>query len=204
MFPDTSSVIIVSVPDSRLKEVLDSLRCGPDTLVAHTAGSIGMDIFPGRFRHTGILYPLQTFSHGRETDFTDLPFFIESSGDESSALLAEIAVSIGGKVYHTDSEHRRSLHLAAVFVSNFTNHMLTIGKNLAADSGFPFDVLIPLINETLAKAVEMGPEISQTGPAMRHDQNIIKKHLELLSFSSELQRVYSEMTRSIINYHIRT
>ena len=38
--------------------------------------------------------------------------------------------------------------------------------------------------------MDSGPENSQTGPAVRHDQNTIEKHLELLSFSTELQRIY--------------
>jgi predicted short-subunit dehydrogenase-like oxidoreductase (DUF2520 family) len=201
IFPDSSEVIIVSVPDHRLKEVLDSLRCGSDTLVVHTAGSTGLDIFPEHLKRTGVFYPLQTFSHGRKVDFSDLPIFIESSDSNSLEIMGNIARSIGGTVYFADAEHRRILHLAAVFVCNFTNHMLTIGKDLAESSGFNFDVLLPLINETISKAEEIGPDKSQTGPAVRHDKNVIKKHLELLSFSSELHGVYSAMTRSITKYY---
>jgi len=115
--------------------------------------------------------------------------------------LENLAKSIGGKVYFIDTEHRRMLHLAAVFVCNFTNHMLTMGQEVALKAGFPFEALVPLINETILKAMDIGPENSQTGPAVRNDQNTIEKHLELLSFSSELQRIYSDMTRSIIKYY---
>jgi len=200
-YPDSTDIIIVAVPDHRLKSVLDKLKCRPETLVVHTAGSIGIDVFPGHIKHKGIFYPLQTFSKERKVVFKDLPFFLESSDNKSSAILENLAESIGGKVHFTDTEHRRMLHLAAVFVCNFTNHMLTEGQALVLKAGFSIEVLRPLIEETFSKAMEIGPDLSQTGPAVRNDKNTIKKHLELLSFSSELQRIYKEMTRSIIKYY---
>jgi predicted short-subunit dehydrogenase-like oxidoreductase (DUF2520 family) len=144
---------------------------------------------------------LQTFTIARKIVFKDLPFFLESSDKQSSAILNELAETIGGKVHFTDTEHRRMLHLAAVFVSNFSNHLLTVGKEVVSKAGFTIDVLEPLIKETIAKAMDIGPENSQTGPAVRDDQNTIEKHLELLSFSPEFRRIYSEMTRSIIEYY---
>jgi len=201
IFPDSTDVIIVAVPDQRLKSVLNKIRCRPETLVSHTAGSMGLDVFPEKIIRKGIFYPLQTFSKERKIVFNDIPVLLESSDKQSSEILENLAESINGKVHFADTEHRRMLHLAAVFVCNFTNHMLTEGKELALKTGFSFEVLGPLIKETVLKAMDIGPENSQTGPAVRNDQNTIEKHLELLSFSPELQRIYSEMTRSIIKYH---
>jgi len=201
VFPDSTQVIIVAVPDQRLKSILDDIKCHPDTLVVHTAGSFGLEVFPERIRKKGVFYPLQTFSKNRNVSFRGLPFLLESSDNQSSVMLTNLAESIGGKVYFVDTEHRKILHLAAVFVCNFTNHMLTEGKDVAARAGFSFEVLVPLINETISKALMIGPEKSQTGPAIRNDQNTIEKHLELLSFSPELQRIYKEMTQSIIKYY---
>jgi predicted short-subunit dehydrogenase-like oxidoreductase (DUF2520 family) len=202
IFPDSTKVIIVAVPDHRLKGVLETLKCSPDTLVVHTAGSFGLDIFPESLKRKGIFYPLQTFSKDRKVSFCDLPFLLESSDDESSIILKTLAESIGGKAYFIDTEKRRMIHLAAVFACNFTNHMLTVSKEIALKSGFPFEILTPLIRETIAKAIDSGPENSQTGPALRHDQNTIEKHLELLSFSPDLQGIYKDMTQSIIEYYL--
>jgi len=200
-YPKSTKVIIVAVPDQRLKSVLESITCHPDTLVAHTAGSIGLEIFPAKLLKRGILYPLQTFSKGRNISFADLPFMLEASDAESSGILKTLAESIGGNVHFVDTEHRRLLHMAAVFACNFTNHMLTLGRNVALKADFPFEILVPLIKETISKAIDSGPENSQTGPAVRNDTNTIEKHLELLSYSTELQRIYSEMTQSITDYY---
>ena len=126
-----------------------TLKCAPGTLVAHTAGSFGLDIFPEQIKQKGIFYPLQTFSKNRKVSFIDLPFLLESSDDESSEILKSLAESIGGKVHFVDTEQRRMLHLAAVFVCNFTNHMLTMGKDIALKAGFSFEILAPLIKETI-------------------------------------------------------
>ena len=201
IFPDSSNLIIVAVPDHRLKLVLEKISCRAETLVAHTAGSIGTDVFPEHFKQKGVFYPLQTFSKERKVGFKDLPFLIESSDKQSDAILKGLAESIGGKAHFTDTEHRRMLHVAAVFVCNFTNHMLTAGKEVATKAGFPYEVLRPLIIETFSKALDTGSENSQTGPAIRNDLNTIEKHLELLSFSPELKRIYNEMTTSIIKYY---
>jgi predicted short-subunit dehydrogenase-like oxidoreductase (DUF2520 family) len=200
-FPNSTKVVIVAVPDHSLRSVLETVTCGPQTLIAHTAGSFGLDIFPEKIVRRGIFYPLQTFSKGRKVSFSDLPFLLESSDDESAGILKTLAESIGGKVHFVDTEQRRMLHLAAVFVCNFTNHMLTLGREVVLQTDYPFEILTPLIKETISKALDSGPVNSQTGPAVRNDRNTIEKHLELLSFSSDLQRIYREMTMSITEYY---
>ena len=201
IFPDKSDIIIVAVPDDNLSEVLGKIKCSESAIVAHTAGSIGLDIFPPELKNTGVFYPLQTFSGTRKPDLSIVPFFIEASDEKCTATLRNLAETISRIVYLSDTEHRKILHLAAVFVSNFTNYMLTTGKNISSRAAVPFNVLTPLILETVSKAIETGPENSQTGPAVRYDLNTIEKHLDLLSFSPELRNMYDMITKSIIRYY---
>ncbi len=196
-----TTIVLVAVPDHELTGVLDSLKIPEDILVAHTSGSSGMDVFPGHIVRKGVFYPLQTFSAGREVDFSGLPVLIESTDERSTLQLRDLAEGIGSRVYYADSEHRRWLHLAAVFACNFTNHLLTLTRDIAAKGGFEMDILEPLIRETFNKALEDGPERSQTGPAVRNDFNTIEKHLELLSFSPDLQKIYNDLTLAVINYY---
>jgi predicted short-subunit dehydrogenase-like oxidoreductase (DUF2520 family) len=144
---------------------------------------------------------LQTFSKGREINFKELPFLLEASGDDSAKLLNDLAILTGGKAHFISSEKRKLVHLAAVFVNNFTNYMLTAGSEMASIAGLSFDIFEPLIKETISKALENGPEASQTGPAVRNDRNTVEKHLELLSFSPELQNIYRDITNSIIKHY---
>jgi len=203
IFPDSTEVVFVAVPDKNLKSVLGKIRCNTNTVVAHTAGSIGMDLFPETIVKKGVFYPLQTFSLNRRINFKNLPVFIEAADNESLKVLAGIAELLGSDIRYADTERRRMLHLAAVFVCNFTNHMLTTGQEIAVKAGYSLNDLKPLIEETILKAFEAGPEKSQTGPAVRNDKNTIRKHLDLLSFDPDLQRMYREISRSILKYHNR-
>lgn len=200
-FTEDTDIIIVAIPDDAVQGVLKNISCGENAIVAHTAGSLGLDIFPSRLKHTGVFYPLQTFSADRELDFKDIPFFLEASDTFTSEVLSNLAGSISEKINFADAEHRRLLHISAVFVSNFTNYMLSAGKKVAGDGGFEFEILRPLINETISKALDRGPELSQTGPAFRNDQGTIDKHLALLSFSPDLQNLYKEITKSIMSFY---
>jgi len=201
IIPETTDIVIVAVPDRKLKSIMGRLKCKQETIVAHTAGSFGLDVFSSGIAKRGVIYPLQTFSYKRKIDFRDLPVFIESSDTETSSALEKIAGSLGAKIYYADTDHRRMLHLAAVFACNFTNHMLTIGKEIARNADYTFEELKPLVKETFLKALEAGPENSQTGPAVRNDKNTIRKHLELLSFDKDLQKIYREISKSINKYH---
>jgi len=197
-FHDSNDIILVAVPDHRLTEVLNSIRCHENTVVAHTAGSCGLEVFPSAIKRKGVFYPLQTFTKGRNIAFKDLPFLLEASDTDTGEILKRLAGSIGSKTWFIDNERRKTLHLAAVFVNNFTNHMLAVGKELTSKAGLPFSLMEPLIMETISKVLEEGPEKSQTGPAIRNDLITIEKHLKLLSFSPELQNVYREVTLSIM------
>jgi predicted short-subunit dehydrogenase-like oxidoreductase (DUF2520 family) len=201
IFSENTDIIIVAVPDRILEEVLSSVRCGKNSIVVHTAGSFGIDVFPGSISRKGVFYPLQTFTKGREVNFPEIPLLIEAGDMETESVLKSLGESLGCTVYVSDAESRRLLHVAAVFVSNFTNYMLTSGKIVAAKTGFSFDLLKPLIIETVNKAIEDDPVASQTGPAIRNDINTIEKHMKLLSFNPELQKVYRQITDSIIYYY---
>lgn len=199
IFNDPDDVIFVAVPDNRLIDVLSGIKCNEKSIVAHTAGSYGLDIFPSSLVNAGVFYPLQSFSKGRNISFKDIPVFLEAKNAGTGDTLKRMAELIGAKVYYADTERRKLLHVSAVFINNFTNFMLTEGKEIAARAGFSFDTLFPLLNETILKVLENGPEASQTGPAIRNDLNTIEKHLELLSFSPDLQKLYAEVTKSIIS-----
>ncbi|HVN57460.1 MAG TPA: DUF2520 domain-containing protein [Bacteroidales bacterium] len=201
VFNEKNDIVIVAVSDRSLGPVLGNLHCDEKTIVAHTAGSSGLDIFPGSIKRKGVFYPLQTFSEGRKTDLVNVPVFIETSDEAAAGMLGDLAISLGALPVRSSAESRKMLHVAAVFVSNFTNYMLTVGEVISRRAGFQPEILGPLIEETISKALDQGPETSQTGPAIRNDYNTIEKHLELLSFSPELQTLYEEMSRSIINYY---
>jgi predicted short-subunit dehydrogenase-like oxidoreductase (DUF2520 family) len=200
-FKAGNKVIIVAVPDHKLYDVLAMIKAPDDCIIAHTAGSYGLEVFPESVKHPAVFYPLQTFSKERKVTLKDVPVFIEAGKDDTISKLKDLAGAVGALPEISTIEQRRMLHIAAVFACNFTNFMFTSGKTITGRAGLSFDILVPLIRETVAKALDNGPEKSQTGPAARRDINTIEKHIDLLSFSPELQNLYKEVTKSITEYY---
>lgn len=168
-------------------------RQGAGALFVHTAGSMPLSTLPTLRR--GVFYPMQSFSKSRPVDFRQIPVFLESSTD--LPLLMTLARAVSDVVYEMDGERRRHLHVAAVFACNFVNHMYDLSARLLQQQDIPFQVMLPLIDETARKVHTLSPREAQTGPAVRYDTNVMAKHLELLASDSSLQEIYQLISRSI-------
>lgn len=203
ILPDADAYI-VSIKDSALGEVLPELvKRNPDALYVHTAGSVPMDVWKGLTDRYGVLYPMQTFSKQRPVDFSVVPFFVEASGPGELETLKQMGIRMGGKVYEATSGQRRYLHIAAVFACNFANHMYAVAEHLLEKNGLPFEVMLPLIDETARKAHVLSPVEGQTGPARRYDGNVIGSHLDMLADEPELAEIYRLVSRNIHEYATR-
>ena len=146
----------------------------------------------------GILYPLQTFSKERAVDMCKVSLFVEASGEETLVCTEALARRLSERVFRADSERRARLHIAAVFACNFANAMYGAAHRLLECDGIPFEVLLPLIDETAAKVHTLAPQQAQTGPAMRGDANVMQGHLEALAHDEELRGMYSMISNYII------
>lgn len=195
-----AKVYIVALKDSALTELLPQIVANKShALLVHTAGSLPMSLWEDHATRYGVFYPMQTFSKIREVAFDAIPFFIEANSQEDVELLKSIASVLSVKVYEATSEQRKSLHLAAVFTCNFSNHMYALAAELLNKHQLPFDVMLPLIDETARKVHELEPRAAQTGPAIRYDENVIGNHLAMLSDDVEAQKLYELISQSIHN-----
>ena len=193
-----AKLYIVSLKDAALVDLLPQITEGKQSsLLVHTAGSIPMSIWEGYAERYGVFYPMQTFSKQRTVDFRQIPVFVESNSAEDTRTLKDIASVLSENVYEADSEQRKSLHLAAVFTCNFTNHMYALAAGLLKKYGLPFEVMLPLIDETARKVHELEPRLAQTGPAVRYDENVIGEHLQMLSDEPDMQEMYRLISESI-------
>jgi predicted short-subunit dehydrogenase-like oxidoreductase (DUF2520 family) len=188
-----ADLYIVAVSDNAIADVIKSLPFS-GRLVAHTSGMTPLEIEGSNYN--AVFYPLQTFSKGREIDYSAIPVCIEASERLHLQILRIAATAISANIHYTNHGQRSALHAAAVFVNNFVNHMYVLGDEICRDNNLPFDILKPLITETAAKVQELMPADAQTGPAKRNDTNTIQAHLAFLQ-SDELKEIYSQLTKSI-------
>lgn len=190
-----ADLYVFSVKDDALEDVLRTMKPN-DGLWVHMAGSVTLDIFKPYTRRYGVFYPLQTFSKGRSVAFDTIPVFLETALEEDKDLLYKVASALTGEVRFLSSEDRKQLHLAAVFACNFTNHCYSIAAKMLKNRDIPYNVLLPLIDETAAKIHEMSPALAQTGPAIRYDEKVIGKQLDMLK-ETELKEIYLLMSQHI-------
>ncbi len=193
---EQGDLYILAVSDSAIPQLADQINI-KSQLVVHTSGSMEMNIFRGKAKNYGVFYPLQTFSKNRTVDFKNIPVAVEGNNKESEATLSHLGQQVSERIIKLNSTDRLYLHLAAVFACNFTNHLYHLASLILDKKNIPFDLLLPLIHETAGKIRTIHPGEGQTGPAVRNDQIVIKKHLDLLSFSPEIRELYDLLSRSI-------
>lgn len=193
-----ADIYLVMVKDAVLQELIPALVKGrEEAIFVHTAGSMPMSVWENQAIRYGVLYPMQTFSKAREVDFSSVSFFVEANGGPELELLKSMAGALSPKVYEATSAQRTYLHMAAVFACNFANHMYALSARLLEKNGLPFDAMLPLIDETARKVHGLHPKVAQTGPAVRGDENVMGKHLEMLSDEPEIKEIYRLISDSI-------
>lgn len=192
-----ADLYIIAVSDDAIPNV-SKLLSSTNKLVAHTSGSVALEDLSGNNRKA-VFYPLQTLSKNKEINFKEVPLCIEAQNETDLKLLQHVAGCISNHVYPIDSVQRQSLHVAAVFVNNFVNHLYQLGKDICDQHHVAFEILKPLILETAQKVQLLLPDDAQTGPAKRKDTTTINKHLAFLTDANQ-KEIYKILTKSIIDH----
>ena len=190
----SADIYVISISDSYVGKISEKLNVS-EKLVVHTSGSLDLSIIDKKNRR-GVFYPLQTLSKNKEIELAKVPICIESENNKDLVLLETISKYIGCKTYKIDYNERKILHLAAIFSNNFVNHMFTIAKEILDDKNLDFNILKPLINETVDKIHKLDPENVQTGPAIRNNNEIILNHIKTLK-KDDHKKLYELMTKLI-------
>lgn len=189
-----ADLYVIAISDDAISNFSEVLIL-KNKLVVHTSGSVALqDLHCAA--NKGVFYPLQTISKHKKLNFKKIPICIEAENEKDYKLLDAVAKSISNKVYSVNSEQRKSLHVAAVFVNNFVNHLYKIGNDICTTKNVDFEILKPLIKETAKKIISLSPNDAQTGPAKRNDKKTITNHLDLLTVKQ--QKIYTLLTNSIM------
>ena len=204
-FPDITSIadevdiILLAVNDDAVASVVSQIFY-PGKIVAHTSGTVRMEMLEAASDRIGVFYPLQTLHKDNKVGMSEVPFCIESNTKWGEGMLMELAASIGDNVHLVNSEQRRTMHLAAVVACNFSNHLYSIAQEILNKDGLDLSILKPLIIQTAENIKNGNPKSLQTGPAIRGDQEVIKKHEAILQEKNpERVELYKMLTQSILS-----
>lgn len=196
-----SEIFLLSVPDDQIEIISNNIKIRSSAIILHTAGSVSIDALSGKFstEQTGVFYPLQTFKKEQKLDLREVPILIESYADSVDTILNSLAGSISNSVMYMNSEDRKLIHLAAVFASNFINHILYSSQRILTSADGDLSLLQPLVEQTIRNVFQLGTDESLTGPAKRNDENTIASHIELLSKYPEIRDLYALITDQILS-----
>lgn len=197
-----ADVFIYAVRDEALAQVVAQVHA-PQALHVHTSGTMPLSVFGADKPHAGVLYFFQSFSKARLIDdFRSIPVFIEGSTLDDVTAIYTLAQTLTSHIYETTQAERERLHVAGVFANNFSNLMYSIAADLLQNTTIPFQVLLPLIDQTAAKVHTLSPREAQTGPARRGDTAVMQHHLSLLS--SEQEREVYRLLSAMIQQNYRS
>lgn len=191
---------IIAVKDEAIAEISKKLPF-ENQLVVHTSGNTSIEAIDSKNRR-GVFYPLQTMNKQTIVDFEKVPFCLEAENTNDFCLLQRLASLLSSKIYTLNSYQRRLLHLAAVFMNNFSNHLVYISQQICKENEVPFEILQPLLAETFIKLQNTSAYDAQTGPARRNDFLTITNHLAMLD-NNNYKEIYDIITKSIINTYGR-
>ncbi|MBR5433076.1 MAG: DUF2520 domain-containing protein [Bacteroidales bacterium] len=195
-----ADVYILCVTDSQIVPVLRQLHVG-DKLIVHTSGSVGINVFYDYALNYGCVYPLQTFSKFKDLNYAEIPAFVEANTEENTQILIDLMKRITPHVQVLSTQQRSILHLSAVLVNNFSNHLCVLAESLLKENSLQFELLKPLMKETFEKMLKYSPYDAQTGPALRGDEQILQKHRDLLANHEDILEIYNSISESIVKTH---
>jgi predicted short-subunit dehydrogenase-like oxidoreductase (DUF2520 family) len=171
-------------------------------LVVHTSGTVSLDAIASAGHTQGVFYPFQSFQKTRSVQWTELPVFIEGSTIEAAQQLFELAEALGAQPQLLDSEERMKVHLAGVLANNFSNFLFSKAYEWLEEVGVNPEVMLPMLEETVARLRDLHPMDAQTGPARRKDTSTMERHLALLAQQPDMAEVYRLISKQLISlYH---
>lgn len=192
--PD-NQMFIFALADKAYDEILPLLPLKLP-LAFTTSGTVSCQCLKDYAEQYGVIYPLQTFTKSQDMRKLEVPLCLESDfAGEHKTLMWELARELSPTCYEVSEAQRAKMHVAAVFACNFSNAMYQIAYKLLKENGLPFEILLPVLHQTVEKVAQMTPAEAQTGPAVRGNVNVMRAQISTLSDDrlKELYRLVSEL-----------
>jgi predicted short-subunit dehydrogenase-like oxidoreductase (DUF2520 family) len=190
-----ADLYIIAIPDDAVLAIAEKLQL-PGKLVVHTAGTLPLNSIQKISENIGVIWPLQSLRKEIE-HIPEIPFVLDGSNEYVLMLLNRLLSGISNDVLTLKDAERVKLHLSAVMVSNFTNHLYALAQEYCNQNDLPYDILNPLILETASRLKNYEAKDIQTGPSVRRDNNTVLSHLKLLENNEQLKAVYTLFEHSI-------
>jgi len=171
-----ADLVVVAVPDAAVAAVAGAIDPRPETVVAHLAGSLGLDALAPHERRAS-LHPLVALPDPVIGAARLRGAWFAVAGDE---LVEKAVADLGGRPLRVPDDQRTAYHAAACIASNHIVALLASVERVAAEAGVPLEAYLDLVRATVDNVAALGPAAALTGPAARGDWATIDRHRQVI------------------------
>jgi predicted short-subunit dehydrogenase-like oxidoreductase (DUF2520 family) len=172
-------LLVIATPDAVVAEVAGAVEPVADTVVAHVAGSLGLDVLGGHPRRASV-HPLVALPDADVGAERLRGAWFALAGDP---FVRTVVDALGGRWFTVDDDDRAAYHAAACIASNHLVALLGQAERVGAVAGVPPDAFLDLVRATVENVATLGPARALTGPAARGDHETLDRHRAALDAS---------------------
>jgi len=169
-------LLVLAVPDDAVASVASSVTPVPSTVIAHLAGSLGLDVLAPHQRRAA-LHPLASLPSPEVGAERLQGAWFAIAGDP---LVERVVEALDGRSFEVSDARRAAYHAAAAIASNHLVALLAQVERVAEGADVPFEAYLDLVRTTVENVAALGPVDALTGPAARGDEATIARHLAAL------------------------
>jgi predicted short-subunit dehydrogenase-like oxidoreductase (DUF2520 family) len=171
-------LLVLAVPDAAIAEVAAAVEPSDDAVVAHLAGSLGLEVLAPHRRRAAVhpLVSLPDADVGARRLAGGGWFAVAGEPDDALALVEELVRDLGGRSFEVADADRAAYHAAAAIASNHLVALLGQVERVAATAGVPLTAYLDLVRATIDNVAELGPAAALTGPVARGDWATVERH----------------------------
>jgi len=177
-----------------------------DKIAFHSSGALASDelqVLRRRGAAVASVHPLMTFVRASVPSLRGISLALE--GDARALRVArEIARDLGAEAFSISKTKKSVYHAWGGFTSPLLIALLVTGERVAQAAGLsPADArkkMLPIVRQTLANYAKLGPAGAFTGPIVRGDAQVVRKHVKELRKIPGAKDVYLALARAGFRY----
>lgn len=196
----TANIYFTIVKDDAIPLIVKQwpFKLKSNQTIVHCSGSVSIDVFNSISINNAVFWPIQSIRENAVVHWKETPICISANNVSTLNTIKHLAMIISDRVEVVTEEQRIKLHLTAVILNNFSNHLFHLADQFLELNNLKLDLFIPILQETVDKLKVNKPIDLQTGPAVRNDISTLNKHIKLLEDNKDLQHIYKVLSESII------
>jgi predicted short-subunit dehydrogenase-like oxidoreductase (DUF2520 family) len=198
-----ADLFLIATPDDAIATCAHRLtQAGclqPGNIVFHCSGALpstDLNMVTACGAFVASVHPVKSFATPGRAVRSFAGTYCGVEGDPDALAVLQLAFTrIGGKLFTIDATQKTFYHAAAVLVCNDLTALLELGARLYEKAGLSrqtaFDVMQPIVRETVEAAFTLGTARALTGPVARGDYTTVAKQLNALhAWNPQIEDAY--------------